>query len=299
MDVLATYDGMMDKYGFIPFDHHKPHFFPVGSYPIFDNRGAEIPGHKAVMRGDTGDVLAVHSDKYAMVPYEEHFALFEEAIGVSNLNSEGMRIATDFQQNGARIFRQYLFPQHTMILDTAARKRPIALRIYMFDSYDGSTAWQGRAGFFDFVCANSAIFGTEIDSFKFKHTGDMAGKVAQAAEGLTGAAERFIAQFPRLQKWPGITLDAHSFTEIAGDLPQGNRRLTDQLVADFSRQGDSSLWGAHQLLTAWSTHNIPARTQADRQKRVASLIEGEVWQHYEEQLSARGLLVGSRGEDAG
>jgi hypothetical protein len=282
MDALMSYGDMMEQYGFIPFDHKKPNFFPVGTQKIFDVTGKAIPGHRAVMRGDTGDVLAVHSDKYSMVPYEEHFALFEEAIEVSNLNTVGMRIATDFQQNGAKIFRQYLFPEHVMLLDTSAGQRPIALRIYMFDSYDGSTAWQGRAGFFDFVCANSAIFGTEVESFKFKHVGDMADKVRQAADGLTGAAEKFIAEFPRLQKWPTIYLTPEDFTEIASCLPQGNKRLTDQMVADFYRQADESLWGAHQLLTSWSTHNIPAKTQADRQKRVAALVESDTWHRYEE-----------------
>lgn len=280
MDTL-TYDQMMDQYGFIPMNHQKPNFFPVGTQPIFDHTGKAIPGHKAVMRGDTGDVLAVHSDKYSMVPYEEHFAIFEEAIEVSNLNSTNMRIATDFQDNGAKIFRQYLFPEHTMMLDTVSCKRPIALRIYMFDSYDGTTAWQGRAGFFDFVCANSAIFGTEIDSFKFKHVGQMADKVRQAADGLTSAAEKFIAEFPRLQRWPQISLDAHGFTEVVEALPQGNKRLTDALVSDYARSQFGTLWEAHQLLTSWSTHGIPARTQADRQKRVAALVEGDVWKHYE------------------
>jgi hypothetical protein len=281
MDHIVSYQDMMDSYGFIPFNHQKPNFFPVITTPIYDRLGQVIPGHQAVVRDDTGDTLAVHSAKYSMVPYEEHFALFEEAIEVSNLNTVGMRIATDFQQNGAKIFRQYLFPEHVMLLDTSAGQRPIALRIYMFDSYDGSTAWQGRAGFFDFVCANSAIFGTEVESFKFKHVGDMADKVRQAADGLTGAAEKFIANFPRLQKWPGIPLDAHSFTEIAMALPQGNDRLTDSLTAEYARSQYGSLWEAHQLLTSWSTHGIPARTQADRQKRVAALVEGSVWRHYE------------------
>jgi hypothetical protein len=82
MDTL-TYDQMMDSYGFIPFNHQKPNFFPVDLRPIFDHTGKEIPGHVAVQRGDSGDVLAVHSDKYSMVPYEQHFQIFEEAIGVS------------------------------------------------------------------------------------------------------------------------------------------------------------------------------------------------------------------------
>lgn len=283
LDAPLSYQDQMEKYGFIPFNHQKPNFFPVDTQAIFDPQGRIIPGYKAVMRQDTGDTLAVHSDKYSMVPYEEHFEIFERAIGESNLKAGDMRIATDFQDNGAKIFRQYLFPQHTMMLDTRAMQRPIALRIYMFDSYDGSTAWQGRAGFFDFVCANAAIYGQEIGNFKFRHVGDMQEKVTQAAAGLTSAAEIFIDNFPRLQRWPQIDLDAHQFTEIVEDLPQGNKRLTDALVADYARQGGAqTLWDAHCLLTSWSTHGIPAKTQADRQKRVASLVEGKVWQHYEE-----------------
>ena len=189
LDAPLSYQDQMEKYGFIPFNHQKPNFFPANTVPIFDGQGRAIPGHKAIMRQDTGDVLAVHSDKYAMVPYEEHFEIFERAIAESSLKAGDMRIATDFQDNGARIYRQYLFPQHTMMLDTRAAQRPIALRIYMFDSYDGSTAWQGRAGFFDFVCANSAIYGEEVASFKFRHVGDMVEKAQELGRsGMTGLA---------------------------------------------------------------------------------------------------------------
>jgi hypothetical protein len=283
MDVhVPTYDGLMEKYGFIPFNHQKPNFFPVGTAEIYDHKGRVIPGHKAIWREDTGDTLAIHSDKYSMVPYEEHFEIFERAIAESNLDSGEMRIATDFQDNGAKIFRQYLFPKHTMMLDTKTSSHPIALRIYMFDSYDGSTAWQGRAGFFNFVCANSAIYGQEVDSFRFKHMGDMHEKVGHAAVMLTSAAEKFIANFPRLQRWPHVDIDPFMFTEVLEGLPQGNKTLSDELVARFAREAGGNLWDAHQVLTSWATHGIPAKTQATRQKRVASLVESAVWKHYEE-----------------
>jgi hypothetical protein len=152
----------------------------------------------------------------------------------------------------------------------------------MFDSYDGTTAWQGRAGFFDFVCANAAIFGTEIDSFRFRHVGNMVDKVTSAADSLTSAAERFIANFPRLQKWPTIDLDTAHFSELIDAMPQSNERLIDNLTAEYGRSQYGTLWDAHQLLTHWSTHGIPARTQADRQKRVAALVESERWKHWEE-----------------
>jgi len=277
----STYSDMMKSYGFVPMNHEKPLWFPVETQPIYDARGKIIPGHQAVVRGDSGDTLAVHTDKYSLVPYQQHFEIFERAIEQSSLDSTDMQVGSDMSDNGAKIFRQYVLPAHTMMLDTASQKRPIALRLYMFDSYDGSTAWQGRAGFFDFCCANAAIYGTETASFRFKHLGEMIEKIEHAAAMLTRASETFIEQFPRLQKWPNIHLDTAHFSELIDALPQSNERLIDNLTAEYGRSQYGTLWDAHQLLTSWSTHGIPARTQADRQKRVAALVESSAWRHCE------------------
>src|SRR5580765_448680 len=78
----AMYDEVMDKYGFIPANHAKPIEFEVLLNGIYDRQGRKIPGHKAVVRSDTGDTLAVHSDKYSLVPYQVHFDAFEKAISL-------------------------------------------------------------------------------------------------------------------------------------------------------------------------------------------------------------------------
>ena len=276
------YDDLMAKYGFIPANHVKPIEFTVSLNGIYDARGRKIPGHKAVIRDDTGDTLAVHSDKYSLVPYQVHFDAFERAIGQSALDTTDMRIGTDLTNNGARIFRQYLFPAHEVRFDSGRHgERTVALRIFMFDSYDGSSRFWGKTGGFDFVCANQSVSGKVIDEIGFKHTGDMEQKIGDAATQLTLAAERFVENMGRLTRWPAIPLKTLEFSELVADMPQANPRLVNELTAEFAKHEGANLWDAHNLLTRWATHGIPVKTSADRQKRVAALAEGELWQGLE------------------
>ena len=276
------YEEVMDKYGFIPANHVKPIEFEVLLNGIYDAKGRKIPGHKAVVRGDTGDTLAVHSEKYSLVPYQVHFDAFEKAIAKSGLDATNMRIGTDLTNNGARIFRQYLFPDHAVMVDSRYHgNRPIALRILMFDSYDGSSAFWGKSGAFDFVCANQSVSGKEADSIRFKHVGEMEAKIDAAAEQLTYAAQRFYEETKRLDAWPQIDLKNIEFSELVDSLPQSNKTLIDNLTADFARIDGKTLWDGYNLLTRWATHNVPPKTSADRQKRVGELIEGMLWKGLE------------------
>ena len=276
------YDEVMDKYGFIPANHAKPIEFEVLLNGIYDRQGRKIPGHKAVVRGDTGDTLAVHSDKYSLVPYQVHFDAFEKAISLSSLDPTGMRIGTDLTNNGARIFRQYLFPAHMVKFDSRYHgERSVALRILMFDSYDGSSKFRGMAGGFDFVCANESVSGKEIDTIGFKHVGDMEAKISDAADRLTSSAQRFVEEMNRLQVWPHIDLKMIEFSELVNDLPQSNNTLVDAMTAEYARHDGRTLWDAYNLMTRWATHSIPPKTKADRQKRVGELIEGELWKGLE------------------
>jgi hypothetical protein len=278
MERIVMSDSAHAKHGFIPFNQLEPVFFEVVLAPIHDAAGKLIPGYNSVRRLDTGDTLAVHSDKYSLVPYQTHFDAFEKAIQDSRLQWQTMEVKTDMADNGAKCFRQYLFPAHMVDLDAGPRGiRKIALSIMMTDSYDGSTRFQGRCGAYDFICMNGIISGKTIDAVGFKHTGRMEIKIENAAQQLTEAADRFLDTVGRYARWPSIELKPIEFSELVADMPQSNPRLVDQLTAQFSRNEGRTLWDAFDLLTTWSTHEIPVKTQADRQKRVAALVEGDLW----------------------
>ena len=268
----------LQKHGFIPFNMLEPVFFEVILAPIYDADTKVIPGYRSVRRMDSGDTLAVHSDKYSLVAYQTHFDAFEAAIKASRLKWDDMLVKTDMADNGAKCFRQYIFPSHMVQLDAGPRGlRQIALSIMMMDSYDGSMKFQGRCGAFDFICMNGCISGKTIDAVGFKHTGEMELKIEGAAERLTQAADHFLDTMGRYARWPQIELKPIEFSELVADMPQANPRLVDQLTAQWSRTECKTLWDAFDLLTTWSTHDIPIKTANDRQKRVAALVEGELW----------------------
>lgn len=277
MDVQTSFASLMDQHGFIPMNHTAPQFFPVGTDAVYDEKGNKVPNYKRVVRQDTGDTLAIHTDSYSLVPYEEHFEMFEEAIRNSGLPIDGMRVGTDMSDNGARIFRQYLLPAVTHEVDG----QKIALRFVMFDSYNGTAAFTGRSGFFNFACANQSFFGKSLLNVKFKHTGDLSGRVRDAAEALTGSVLAFREEVKRLESWPNVKVDATLATMLLQALPQGNRTLTNDLTARFARESGQSLWDFYNLLTNWATHGVGAKTSNDRGKRVLDLVEGKDWRAVE------------------
>jgi len=268
---------MLQKYGFVPMDHKEPRFFPVASGRIYDAEGKAIPNHQRIYREDSGDTLGIHTASYTMVPMERHALLVEDAIRKSTVPLGDMQVATDWAENGAKMFRQYLFPETAQMLRDAGQEHPVALRIVTWDSYDGTTSYKARAGAFDWVCANESVTGKMLSNVQFKHTGNIEDRVAKAADDMVNALSGFMQEMQRLAKWSGISVDPHTATGLLEALPQNNKGLNDQLTARWAREGGGSLFGFWSMLTSWSTHGIPAKTKSDRQKRVADLVEGRDW----------------------
>lgn len=270
------YSDLMDRYGFIPSNHTAPVFFPVSLNEIYDSKGKKIPGYKGIFRGDTGDCLKVHTESYGLVPYEESFGTFERAIDKSGLDTTNMRIATDVMNGGGKIFRQYLFPN---IIEKIADAE-IALTISMFDSYDGSTAFIGRSGHFNFRCANMGFAGRAALEMKVKHTGDTYKRQVEAIKLIVAAAERYVVEAKRMREWPSINLDIKSVHRLLQNgMPQITDQLCDTMIASYALEREHNLWSFYNCLTAWSTHTPDGKKKMsiDRQKRVLDLVEGKDW----------------------
>lgn len=268
--------------GFIPMNHVAPQFFPVETAKVFDADGKVIPNHQRIFRKDTGDTLGIHRSSYTMVPYERHAQLMEDAIRASTLPLGNMQVATDMAENGAKIFRQYLFPDTAKALKIANAEHQMALRIVTWDSYDGTTAYKARAGSFNFVCANECVHGKMLGNVQFKHTGDLEDRVSKAANDMVASLANFMKEFERYQRWVTVEVTPDTVTNLLKALPQSSKQLTDELTARFARdQGEPSLYNFWQMMTAWSTHDIPIKTRSDRQKRVADLVEGRDWKMVE------------------
>ena len=284
LDIAGGYGDLIKKHGFVPANHEKPNFFDVTLQPIFDSKGKIIPGYQRVQNEANGASLAVHSENYRIIPYRETFEKFDNAIIQSGLDTTDMLVATDMTHDGARCFRQYLFPSVTI----SVGGKDLALRIISFNSYDGSYAMSFMAGFYVFVCANMSVLGTDLIKLKMKHVGDVETKFEDGATRVALAGSLFVSSRDRLQKWAEIKVGPHTFAHLIDTcMPQSTERLCNELVAGYATsQEPKTLWSAYNVLTAWSTHTETTRkgypqARALRERRVAACIEGAEWKALE------------------
>lgn len=285
MPLDGSYADLMDQHGFIPANHAAPVFFPVEALKLYDERGEVLPDYKRIVRMDTGKTLNVTTDSYTVVTNEEAFGAFEVELRNSKLDLAGMRIGTDYARDGARVFRQYLLPAHQVEVKPGVA---VALRLIMMNSYDGSMRFQGRAGAYNFVCANTSIAGTDIAGFKVKHTGEI--DLSKAIGSLVAAAEAHVIETGTWKAWPHIKITDLGARALIQALPGGSRTLVDHLVHRYlvardtdEKQGGNNVWCLFNVLTAWATHGEvdakggSAQIKADREASVRKLTELPMW----------------------
>lgn len=275
---------LMEEHGFIPANHAAPNFFDVELKAVYDSRNQKIPGYQCVQREDTGDVLALHSEKYQLISYQDSFSEFDAAIEQApGIDSTDMRIATDLTNDGARVFRQYLFPAHTR---TITDGDDIALRIIMFNSYDGSYAFTGMAGYYRFVCANTCVSGDDIIRTRVVHRGqNMQNRIENTIQSIVDAANGAMEKTADFERWVSTPTSLEQAREILTDLPQSTPALVEQLTGRYAMEAEKdgrNLWTLFNVCTAWATHErgkrpTTAQTKANREKRVWDMTRGRTF----------------------
>jgi hypothetical protein len=274
----------MTEFGFVPANHSEPNFFPVDIGAVYDDKGGEISGHKRVFRKDTNETLSLQSNQYALIPYEESFGQFEQAIEDSSLDTDDMQIATDYTRGGGRVFRQYLFPGHKQ---TMPSDDDIALRIIMFNSYDGTSSFTGYAGWFRFVCANMSIVGDAIIKARVIHRGQgVEERIPKTIDAIVHAANYSIMSMQKAPLWEKCPVNMLEAAEIVNFLPASTPSMIEQLVGRYGMEAETdgeNLWTLFNTMTQWATHiegrSNAAQTRADREKRVWKLTESEAWRN--------------------
>lgn len=280
MPLDVPYQTQMEKYGFIPANHEKPNWFPVLIGDVYDERGKPIPNYKRVHRDDTGDTLAVHSAQYRLISYQSSFDAFDKALATSGLDLSDMHIATDLTHNGARCFRQYVLPAHSV---EVSRSDITALRIIMFNSYDGSTRFSGMAGGYRFICANMSVLGNDLVRVGVKHIGneDKDHKIELTISKLVAETAKAIKRIEQMKAWTSITPNMEDVKRALDHMPQGSDTLTDKFLSRLALAEDKSLWSFYNILTDWSsrteTSQNGAATRSAREQRVGQLIECPYW----------------------
>jgi len=277
----------IDRLGFVPMNHVRQQPIAARALKVFDERGEEIPGYHHIVRGDTGKTIRIATDSYTVVQNDFAIDTVEAALRASSLDLADLRFGIDYSHDGARMFAQWLLPAHTAQVKSGVEA---TLRLILLNSYDGSTALHCRSGSYNWACANQAVSGREFSSFRFTHTGEI--DLPSAVARLTQAAEEHAEQTRRWQAWPQIAVSDEQACRVLASLPQASESQIDALAHAWLRARDDAdspqsgpnAWCLFQVLTAWATHGIGtdagrqrAQRSWDRQKRVAQVIDSDLW----------------------
>lgn len=151
-------------------------------------RSEEVPGRKAIVRSDSGAVLGIHSDGYAIHQYDETL------IGtVARILDDGLSIGSaGLLRNGAQAWVSVEVP------DTITTPEGVAFRpnLLAVSSLDGSLASTFKRVVTNVVCDNTmhAGLGEAGQQYKIKHTRNSRAKIATARDAL-GIVHRIADDF--------------------------------------------------------------------------------------------------------
>jgi hypothetical protein len=267
------------KSGFIPANHQEANWFDVGVGPVHDPEGNIIDGLQRIFREDTKKTIKVHTNAYKLITYEESFSAFDAALNSSGLDITDMMVSTDLTHDGGRCFRQYVLPKHLIDMGDGDL---LALRIIMFNSYDGSMAFRGMAGAYRFVCANTCVIGKHIIKVNVKHTKNA--EILPAIDTIVNSAQVFTEMEPRLlamKEAHPTEAQAYNFLRLTG----AQDTAINQLFVDWSLGDDASLYGLFNAATSWSSHGsadkITIAGRCDREDQVASMVFSQPWEKLE------------------
>ena len=247
----------------------NPADFPVTLQPVFhdgpDGRKL-IPARRAIVREDTGQAIAVVSDRYALLPHARIIEVVEQAIGPLDVGPVPRGIYVD--SHGARMRALWKFPSLTQ---PVLGRDEICPCVQVRNTYDGSARIAVHIGAFRFVCTNLAVGGggAFAGGFVSIHAGEI--PIEEVANQLADYLTRFDQIVRLYRQWseqrakPEV-LDAVLKQSLKGRFTE----LRDEMMSAVP----STVFEAYNRLTHHGTHSMrSARTAFDLIERTNTAFQ--------------------------
>jgi hypothetical protein len=242
----------------------NPADFGVVLRPVFcDGLEGQQPirARRAIVREDTGEAIAVVSDRYALVPHTRILDVVEEAIRPLDVGPVPRGIYVD--RRGARMRALFKFP---------ALARPIVGGddicpcLQIRNTYDATSRITVHIGAFRFVCTNLAVGGGGVfaGGFVSIHAGEI------PIEAMAGKLADYLSRFGEIvsiyRQWKEQRAEHEQIESILQHVLRG--RFEDVREA-FHEAVPATAFDAYNRLTHYATHSMrSARTAFDMLERV-------------------------------
>lgn len=231
--------------------------FPVRLRPLYydaDFSYEPVPGRLAVVREDTGEPLAVVSERYTLVPHRRILDAVEEAVGSLGLTDAPRGIYLD--RRGARMRALFKFPS---LAEPVVGDDPICPCVKIQNTYDGTSRIAVQIGAFRFVCTNLAVGGggAFAGGFLAVHTGDI--PVDEAA----GELRSYLAGFGRIvalyRHWSETLLTKRRLEDLLEPLPA---RPADAIRETVSKKRFATVYDGYNAATGYATRRMRSARSA-------------------------------------
>jgi hypothetical protein len=262
---------------------------PVTESAIFLPDGTEIPNKKALVFEDDGSYISTVGKKYKIIQNEEVFSHVAEALVDSNLDLEGLSVATSGSSNSGRHLAKLTLPSH---LFETSKGDKTAMQILVRNSHDSTWKFSVDVGGFRMACANGQVWGDYLSAYSNLHTQNY------AIERLTGHLDGMIDQFDTMGsqwiKMQGIKIDDNQAKAIILDYLNKKWATIEKkesyfesakttapielwmLWNNYKKEMGSTLWAMYNVLTDYGSHigeSInPAVLEVRRQENIFPTI---------------------------
>ena len=247
----------------------NPADFPVRLEPVF-HQGPDghrpIPGRRAIVREDTGDAIAVVSDRYTLVPHTRILDLIQRAIAPLDVGPVPNGIYVN--SRGARMRALFKFPS---LAQPILGRDEICPCLQIRNTYDGTARVAMHIGAFRFVCTNLAVGGAGAfaGGFVSIHAGEI--PIEKMADRLADYLNRF-GQIVRLyQHWSGQRPEADALEAVVNESLNGRfANVRERLL----NEATPTVFDGYNRLTDYATHRMrSARTAFDMLERVNTAFQ--------------------------
>lgn len=257
----------------------NPADFEVSLQPVYcdgpDGHQA-IPSRRAIVREDTGQAIAVVSNRYVMVPHRRILDVIEQAIEPLDVGPVPRGIYVDRQ--GARMRAIFKFPS---LASPVLGEDTICPCLQIRNTYDGSSGIAVHIGAFRFVCTNLAVGGggAFAGGFVSIHAGEI------PIEMMAGQLADYLTRFDQIvQLYRQWSEQRATRDDIESILKQSLQGRFDGLRGEMLWATPTTVFDAYNRLTHHATHSMrSARTAFDLLERVNAsfqrvfpVLDGEV-----------------------
>lgn len=241
-----------------------PADFPVVLKPVFHEgpEGSEaIPTRRAIVRQDTGQAIAVVSNRYTLVPHTRILDLVEQAIEPLDVGPVPRGIYVDRQ--GARMRAIFKFPA---LASPVLEDDTICPCLQVRNTYDATARIAVHIGAFRFVCTNLAVGGGGCfaGGFVSIHAGEI--PIEKMADQLAHYLTRFNQVVELYRYWSDLRLGAGQVMSVFDRSLKGR---PEALRNELLQAQPQTVFDAYNLMTDFATHRMRScRTAFDLLERV-------------------------------